>query len=80
MTFDDYCKATGHYAENGDRAMWEAATKAEREACAKVCDSVGDGPENGCCPTFWNDALEAVQTAIRKRSNAGGNSPPRGEN
>lgn len=31
MTFEEYCATTGHYAENGDRALWEAATKAERE-------------------------------------------------
>lgn len=42
MTFDDYCKATGHYAEAGDRAMWEAATKAAREVCkARALKVVG---------------------------------------
>lgn len=31
MNFDDYCSKTGHYAENGDRAMWDAAQAAVRE-------------------------------------------------
>lgn len=40
----------------------------EREACAKVCDGVQDcGPENGCCPTYWNESLERAAAAIRAR-------------
>ena len=62
MTFDDYCTATGHYAENGDRALWEAATKAEREACAKVCDEQAKEPE---CP----ERAMYCADAIRARSN-----------
>jgi hypothetical protein len=42
----------------------------ERNACAQVCDGVQDcGPENGCCPTYWNEALERAIAAIRARSN-----------
>lgn len=65
MTFDDYCKATGHYAEAGDRAMWEAATKAEREACAKGCEQLSHiGSEN---QLWMRDRCAAF---IRSRSNA----------
>jgi hypothetical protein len=43
---------------------------AEREACAKVCDALQDcGPENGCCPTYWNEALEKAESTIRARGN-----------
>jgi len=43
----------------------------EREACAKVCElESGDGPDNGCCPTFWNEAQEACAAAIRARGEA----------
>ncbi len=34
MTFDDYCRKTGHYAGSGDRAMWDAAQSAAREDAA----------------------------------------------
>ena len=41
---------------------------AERSACAKVCDGVQDcGPENGCCPTYWNESLERAAADIRAR-------------
>ena len=40
----------------------------EREECAKVCETgIPDGPENGCCPTFWDEAAEACAKAIRAR-------------
>ena len=43
---------------------------AEREACAKVCEALQDcGPENGCCPTYWNEALEKAESTIRNRGN-----------
>jgi len=42
----------------------------EREACAKVCNALQDcGPENGCCPTYWNEALEKAEAVIRAREN-----------
>ena len=46
---------------------WQAATKAEREACCKAIDAIDDGeaPEYRAC-----------QEAIRARSNAPGNKPP----
>lgn len=49
-------------------AETHAAILAEREACAKVCENdVGDGPDNGCCPTYWNEATECCAQAIRAR-------------
>ena len=48
--------------------MVEQAIQAEREACAKVCQDIQDcGPENGCCPTYWNEALDRAEAAIRAR-------------
>lgn len=49
-------------------AYMQREVAAEREACAKVCDGVQDcGPENGCCPTYWNESLERAAAAIRAR-------------
>jgi hypothetical protein len=51
-------------------ALVALARADEREACAKVCDALQDcGPENGCCPTYWNEALEKAEAAIRARGN-----------
>lgn len=71
MTFDDYCKATGHYAENGDRALWEAATKAEREACARAAEGfTDDRDDRKWVPGSLYDTLRRETAAfIRKRSN-----------
>lgn len=34
---------------------------------AEVCETLQDcGPENGCCPTYWNEALEKAEAAIRE--------------
>jgi hypothetical protein len=50
---------------------FEALVRAdEREACAKVCNALQDcGPENGCCPTYWDAALAKAEAAIRARGN-----------
>jgi hypothetical protein len=46
------------------------AVAAEREGwkgrAIAACHSAGDGPENGCCPTYWEDAREACIAAIQK--------------
>ena len=48
-----------------------AAILHEREACAKLCEDIYDcGPENGCCPTYWNEALDCATAAIRARGQA----------
>jgi hypothetical protein len=45
-----------------------AGQAAERErwkvAAIAACNSAGDGPDNGCCPTYWEDAREACIAAI----------------
>lgn len=54
--------------EHFAKLVADVATAKEREACAKVCElESGDGPDNGCCPTFWNEAQEACAAAIRAR-------------
>jgi hypothetical protein len=40
------------------RRTWQAATAAERERCAKVCDGIGDGNR-------WSDAHSCAD-AIRR--------------
>lgn len=36
------------------------------EEAAKLCDDTQDcGPDNGCCPTYWNEAAERCAAAIR---------------
>jgi hypothetical protein len=41
------------------------AVARETERCITACRSVVDaGPENGCCPTFWNEGAEACEKAI----------------
>lgn len=37
------------------------------ENAAQCCISLQDcGPDNGCCPTYWNEALEKAEIEIRK--------------
>ena len=43
MTFVEWCQQSGHLHlldDAGAEAAWDAATKAEREACAQACDSI----------------------------------------
>ncbi len=42
MTFDDYCRKTGHYAENGDRVLWNAAVAEAYERCRAICEAISD--------------------------------------
>jgi hypothetical protein len=63
MTFDEWY--TSITIENWDSKelmlrAWNAATKAEREACAEVCDSVQQRMGYG-------DVMEEVRSAIRSR-------------
>jgi len=65
--FDDKVKAFEAFAA----LVAAKATASEREACAKVCEDIQDcGPENGCCPTYWNEALEKAEEVIRARGEA----------
>jgi hypothetical protein len=52
-------------------AMVEEVVKAEREACAKVCDGIRYGgycpPEDGAAPDYYNSAAAECADAIRAR-------------
>lgn len=49
---------------------YELGVAKERErwkvAAIAACNSAGDGPDNGCCPTYWEDARDACIAAIIK--------------
>lgn len=43
-----------------------AIRSATKEEDARICeDSQDRGPDNGCCPTFWNESLDYAAKAIR---------------
>lgn len=48
----------------------DAKVAAERERwkdrAIAACNSAGDGPDNGCCPTYWEEAREACIAAIQR--------------
>ena len=67
MTFDEWADGKS-VLEMDSREVWEAATQAEREACADLCDRIFakrdlHGKQEGA------DAAEFCATEIRKRSN-----------
>lgn len=45
-------------------AAWEAATLAEREACAKVCDEQANEPE---CPERARYCAEAIRERLQAK-------------
>lgn len=67
-TFDDWLKQQESGALAGDtltvaRRVWEAATLAEREACARACEAFsGETQSRSANGAFWQCA-----DAIRKR-------------
>ena len=71
MTFDEWAKSRPLGEPNSHgylmaKAAWQAATRAEREECAKVCDSRYLGDNN-------REDLEAKRcaAAIRARNEGG---------
>ena len=65
---DDVAKLVLEAIDYNIKVLVQKAVEDEREACAKVCEGVQDcGPENGCCPTYWNESLERAAAAIRAR-------------
>lgn len=71
MTFDEWFTTVRDYnIENVARMAWEAATKAEREACIKECDA----QEEYACDVLMCEAerrsAQACGDAIRARSEA----------
>lgn len=73
MTFEEWWAnwspepVKDEYERTLAKRAWEAATKAEREACAKVCENMANGHT-----TTKASALMAREcmAAIRMRSNA----------
>lgn len=62
MTFDEWHEQKAKYMEPKDivhwcAAAWEAGAKAEREACAKVCEEWG----------AWNGVAQDCAASIRAR-------------
>ena len=69
MTFDEWLSRTvplDPAQQLVAKCAWEAATKAEREACAKVCDDIANATEPD---DFALDAVNEAAAAIRLRSN-----------
>lgn len=70
MTFEEWwvaqpARLDAAVVKNDARAIWDAATKAEREACAKVCDEFADKLHYGeCC-----DEVTMCAEEIRMRPN-----------
>ena len=48
-------------------ATLERFAQAVAKRCAEIAElESGDGPENGCCPTYWEQAQEASARTIRR--------------
>lgn len=78
MTFKEWWDSTNvGTAIEFAKAAWEAATKAEREACAKACEAeaVDAAATNEQTDHAYNTALTHAAAAIRARSNQTGNAP-----
>ncbi len=78
MTVDGWKKQRD--AERDDEPIrlsevWDAATKAEREACAKVCEVAGVA-RIATLHDWTRIVGDELAAAIRERSNAPGNKPP----
>lgn len=71
MTFDDYCKKTGHYAEQHDRALWAAAVAATSASCITACEEIAlkhqrqDGPYAAGKKAGAFECAETIKTAIK---------------
>lgn len=67
MTFEDWLtgKNLGSMELEFARDAWKAATKAEREACAKAVEATKKRTYSDC-----SGSLDMAARAIRKRSNA----------
>ena len=74
MTFDEWYATQKHQLSNEQvcRVIWEAATREEREACAKLCDghSADASFLYGDYAAGCENEAAACAAAIRVRSNA----------
>ena len=72
MTFEEWIKQTSCWSGEEyeiAKAAWEAGVKAEREACAMVCEA-----EYAGLGSVWESRIEAASAcakAIRERSGKG---------
>lgn len=68
MTFDEWANNNWHFVDvrENARAIWEAATLAEREACAKTCEGLI------CTNKYPNITVHYIgcASAIRERSDS----------
>ena len=73
MTFDEWYATQKHQLSNEQvcRVIWEAATREEREACAKLCDghSADASFLYGDYAAGCENEAAACAAAIRVRSN-----------
>lgn len=74
MTFEQWWD-NGHRLDgiaDAARKAWEAATAAERERCAKLCDAcvVAQGSMDDYYRSGWNDAAAECAASIRQSANA----------
>jgi len=67
MTFDEFCNQSGHYAENGDRAMWDAAVLSTREAAAKALE-LTDSEIRLMAGEMTGQELRTVQAVLKARA------------
>lgn len=65
--FEQYAPTAPEILDECAKAAWDAATKAEREACAHECEAQAD--ESGGQDWYVSGAMDCAD-AIRKRSNA----------
>jgi hypothetical protein len=75
LDFDSWCAAHGLYLNDDDdgaraaRLMalsaWQAAAKAEREACAKICDEARQILESGAALAEADDRPAMLSSAWR---------------
>lgn len=73
MTFDEWRESNKWCDPEKGRFIWDASAKAEREACAKVCETLPADDPTG--PWFNDDMTMAAidcANAIRARNTAEG--------
>ena len=74
MTFDEWYATQKHQLSNEQvcRVIWDAATKEEREECAKTCESFLDPDieqNTAYADQVADGCIQQCVNAIRERSN-----------
>ena len=73
MTFDEWYATQKHQLSNEQvcRVIWEAATRAENEACAKVAEQMPPvrvtrwSGQEGCRPATRREIAEAIRARMK---------------